>query len=78
MSTSFQQSELGSLTRSAPVKLFGCQAPNTAPVGSAKNAIRPMSITSIGSSTTVPPAALTLAAVSSALATLTYVAHAMG
>jgi len=71
VSNSFQHNELGSLTRSAPVKLFGCQTPNTAPVGSAKSAIRPMSITSIGSTTTLPPAALTLAAVSSASATLT-------
>ncbi len=60
------------------MKVFGCQTPNTAPVGSAKNAIRPMSITSIGATTTVPPAAVTLAAASSASATLTYVAHAVG
>ena len=37
-----------------------------------------MSITSIGSTTTLPPAALTFAAVSSASATLMYVAHAVG
>ncbi len=56
---------------SAPVNDLACQTPKTPPVGSAKNAIRPMSMTSIGGTTTLPPAVATLAAVSSASATLT-------
>ncbi len=55
---------------SAPSNVFGCQTPNTAPPGSVKKAIRPMSMTSIGATTTPPPASLTLAAVWSASVTL--------
>jgi len=50
---------------------LGSQIPMTAPRGSAKTAIRPASITSIGAANTVPPLAETLATVPSALATLT-------
>src|SRR2546430_1004430 len=42
--------------------------PKTAPVGSANTAMRPMSITSIGSTITPPPAVLTFSATSSASA----------
>jgi hypothetical protein len=48
---------------------------NTAPSGSEKTAERPASMTSNGSFTTSPPASRTLAAVSSALSTQTYVSQ---
>ncbi len=47
----------------------GFQTAAAAPVGSAKTAMRPTSSTSIGSTKTVPPAALTLAMVASASVT---------
>ena len=50
----------------------------TAPSGSAKTAMRPASITSIGGTKTVPPLADTLATVASALSTLTYVSQTGG
>ena len=71
MLSSFQESETGSLTTPGPGKVPGCQMPKTAPPGSAKTAIRPRSMTSIGSASTVPPASLTAAAVASASATAT-------
>ena len=43
-----------------------CQTPNAAPVGSVKNAMRPRSVTSMGSTMTSPPASLTFSAISSA------------
>ncbi len=52
--------------------------PKTAPVGSAKTAIRPRSITSIGSAMTLPPASLTAVAVASASSTETYEDQAGG
>ena len=64
---SFQTIEPGSLARRAPMCWPACQMPKTAPPGSAAIAIRPASMTSIGSIISDPPAALTLAAVSSAL-----------
>jgi hypothetical protein len=63
---SFQHTEPGSLASPSPVWLRACQTPNTAPDGSAATAIRPTSITSMGATSTVPPAAVTLPAVSSA------------
>ena len=69
--SSFQQSVPGSLTSCAPVCWLGCHSPITAPSGSAKMAMRPASITSIGGAKTVPPLAVTLATVSSTLSTLT-------
>ncbi len=57
--------------RPAPAKVPGCQMPKTAPVGSAKTAIVPRSMTSIGSAITLPPASATAAAVASASATET-------
>ena len=71
MLSSFQAIAPGSLTTPAPWKVPGCQTPNTAPVGSAKTAIVPRSMTSIGSAITVPPASLTAAAVASASSTET-------
>ena len=71
MLSSFQESAPGSLTSPAPGKVPGCQMPKTAPVGSAKTAIVPRSITSIGSAITLPPASLTVAAVASASSTET-------
>ena len=61
----------GSLATWAPVCWLGCQRPMTAPTGSAKTAMRPASMTSIGGTNTVPPLAATLATVASALSTLT-------
>ena len=69
--SSFQQNVPGSLASCAPVCWLGCQRPMTAPSGSAKIAMRPASMTSIGGMNTVPPLADTLATVSSALSTLT-------
>ena len=69
--SSFQPIAPGSLTSPAPAKVPGCQMPKTAPVGSVKTAILPRSITSIGSTITVPPASRTAAAVASASATET-------
>ena len=71
MLSSFQPKAPCSLTSSAPAKVPGCQIPKTAPVGSVKTAIRPRSMTSIGSAITVPPASLTVAAVASASSTET-------
>ena len=64
--SSFQQSAPGSLTSCAPVCCLGCHSPMTAPSGSAKSAMRPASMTSMGGMNTVPPLADTLATVSSA------------
>ena len=50
-----------------------CQTEKGAPTGSRNIAIRPSVMTSIGSTTVVPPAPATLAVASSALATETYV-----
>ena len=55
----------------APAMALASQTEMTAPMGSAKMAIRPNSITSIGSMRTLPPLALALAAASSALSTVT-------
>ena len=63
---SFQVSEPGSLATPIPVCPRDCQTPNTAPPGSAATAIRPTSITSNGSISTMPPAALIRLAVPSA------------
>ena len=49
----------------------GCQTPKKAPPGSVKIDIRPRSITSIGSATTLPPFSFTAAAAASASATET-------
>ena len=46
----------GALTTPRPARRPGCQTANGAPAGSAKTAVRPRSITSCGSSVTVPPA----------------------
>ena len=54
-----------------PIMVFGCHTEMTAPMGSAKIAIRPASITSIGSMRTVPPLLFAFATASSAEATLT-------
>jgi hypothetical protein len=67
--------EPGSLTTCAPLNSFACHTQNVAPSGSAKTAVRPTSMTSNGSFTTLPPASRALAAVSSALSTETYVSH---
>ncbi len=69
--SSLQHHVPGSLTSCAPVWAPGCHRPSTAPAGSAKIAMRPASITSIGSTKTVPPFAFTLAMVVSALSTST-------
>ena len=58
-----------SFTTCEPLCSFACQTKNTAPSGSVKTAMRPAAMTSNGSITTLPPASLTLAAVSSALST---------
>ena len=63
----------GSLTTAAPRNWSGCQTANAAPSGSVNAAIRPKSKMSNGSTTTLPPASRTLAAVSSALSTQMYV-----
>jgi hypothetical protein len=68
-------SEPCSLTILAPLFSFACQTQNAAPSGSANTAMRPASMTSNGSVKTLPPAARTRDAVSSALSTQTYVFH---
>ena len=55
-----------------------CQSPNTAPAGSMATAIRPSSMTSIGSASTWPPAPLILAAVASTSSVARYVVQADG
>jgi hypothetical protein len=64
-------SETGSLTIRAPLCWFACQTQKAAPSRSAKTAMRPKSMTSNGSITTLPPASRTFAAVSSARSTQT-------
>ncbi len=63
--SSFQISVPDSLASWAPMCLLACQLRMAAPVGSMKTAMRPASMTSKGSATTIPPASLTLAAVAS-------------
>jgi hypothetical protein len=75
---SFQVSEPGSLTISAPLWLPACHMPNTAPVGSAATAMRPALITSIGGMNTRPPASVTFAATASTSSTARYVVHTGG
>ena len=72
VSSSLQQNAPGSFTTPAPGCSPACHTPITAPIGSAKNAMRPAGPTSIGGTITVPPAATALATVSSALVTFTY------
>jgi hypothetical protein len=62
-------SEPGSFTTVAPRWRPGCHRQNAAPSVSVQTAVRPASMTSNGSIATEPPAARTLAAVSSASAT---------
>jgi hypothetical protein len=58
--------------------LVGLPEPEGAPCGSATKAMRPESKMSNGSTSTLPPAALTFSAVSSALSTWMYVFHSAG
>ena len=67
-----------SLSTRVPMCCLGCQSPKAAPCGSATKAMRPESKMSNGSSSTLPPAALTFSAVSSALSTWMYVFHTAG
>ena len=55
VTSSFQQNVLGSLTTCAPMCVLGCQRPITAPNGSAKMAMRPTSMTSMGRHEDGPP-----------------------
>ncbi len=71
MDSSFQVSAPGSLTSPAPMWRRGCHTAAAAPEGSANTAMRPTSSTSIGSTKTMPPAALTLAMLASASVTET-------
>jgi hypothetical protein len=61
-----------------PVILFSCHTPITAPEGSWMNAIVPWSPTSIGATTTLPPAASAFLTVSAASAVPMYTDHAVG
>jgi hypothetical protein len=67
--SSTQPSEPGALNSPAPGKVPACHSWNTAPPGSAATANRPTSNTSIGPSSSVPPASVTARAVSSASVT---------
>ena len=72
MISSLQQYAPGSLATCAPSVLLGLpQADAPHRPGSAKTAMRPASMTSIGGMNTVPPLAVTLATAASALSTLT-------
>ena len=64
--SSFQFSDPGSLTSSAPVWRPACQTPTKPAAGWVKNAIRPASMMSIGSTTTVAPASAARPAAASA------------
>jgi hypothetical protein len=75
---SFQVSAPGSLAIWMPLCERACQMPKNAPPGSAAIAIRPTSMTSIGSIATWPPASLILRTVSSASAEAMYVVQAGG
>ncbi len=68
--SSFQVTAPGSFTSVAPMCWLGCQNATIAPPGSMANTIRPASITSNGSMSTLPPAAPILAAASSAESTV--------
>ena len=65
----------GSLTTWAPRTSPACRSANTAPCGSATTATRAPPAASNGSARTVPPAALTLRAVSPASSTQMCVIH---
>ena len=73
--SSFHTIVFGSFTSPAPLWAPGCHTAKKAPTGSAKTAIRPTSMTSMGPMKVCPPLAVTLAATSSALSTLMYVSH---
>ena len=69
--SSFQAKEPGSLTIPAPGNDSGCQIEMTAPAGSLHTAMMPRPITSIGSTSTLPPLAVTLRTVAAASDTFT-------
>ena len=71
MTRSFQAIAPGPFTSVAPMCCRGSHKHSAAPVGSAMTAIRPTSITSNGSATTVAPRFFACCAVSSADATVT-------
>jgi hypothetical protein len=62
----------------APSRVRACQSRNPAPAGSVQVAVRPPGPASEGAEMTVPPAAVTAAAVALASSTATYVFHAAG
>ena len=64
--SSFQMTAPGSFTSVAPMCWLACHSATAAPAGSRTNAIRPASITSNGAIATLPPAASTRPAASSA------------
>jgi len=76
--SSFHASAPGSLTTCAPRLSPGCHTPNAAPVGSAKNAMRPAVVTSIGGTSVWPPASAMAAAVASRSSAQKYVDQATG
>ena len=68
---SFQVIEPGVFTSVAPMLCPGSHTHSAAPVGSAKTAMRPTSITSNASAMTLPPLSLAFCAAPAADATVT-------
>ena len=74
----FHASAPGSLTSSAPVWRLACHTPTAPPAGCMTNAIRPASMTSIGSTITMPPASVARVTTASASSVATYVDQIAG